>query len=287
MRPEKYETGSGGFVWENLMPDNLFSHVKFHVYTAHDMQIGREWAGDQFINHYNRIYYIESGEGELVFKDKKITMKPGYLYLIPPYQLISHSTKDGLHFLWTHFQASLEAELDLFMLYGQTAEIDVSDKPEYKASFLKLISAVNDKQPSGVINRKIHLLNLVAPFIQQFQQTEIHEAGFRHQSLLPALNKINANLTNPPDIKELAQDANMSPEHFSRKFKAAFNIAPKRYILAKRIELAKQLLLLEGDSVEQVAERCGFCDLYHFSRTFKQETGSSPTAFRKNFVVAG
>ena len=37
---DKFETGSGGFVWKNVLPNQLFSQLKLHVYAAFDMVIG-------------------------------------------------------------------------------------------------------------------------------------------------------------------------------------------------------------------------------------------------------
>ena len=79
---DKFETGSNGFVWQNAQPDELPSRVQFHVYTAHRSKVGKDWCGDKFVNHYNRIYYVNSGSATLRFKDQTVNMQAGYLYLI-------------------------------------------------------------------------------------------------------------------------------------------------------------------------------------------------------------
>lgn len=287
---EQYETGTGGFVWKNIIPDELYSQTKFHVYNAFDMKIDERWSGSQFINHYNRIYYVKSGEAQLNFKDKEIIMKPGRLYLIPPYQLLSHKSKGVLHFSWVHFQAKLDVGLDLFMLYGKALEIDVRDNLEITVAFESLIDNCKKTSVSALFERNRQLLTILMPFLKAFDRnnsssTKMYSA-FQHKSLIPALNLINSNIVNPPDIKSLAKTANLSPEHFSRKFKSAFSVAPKRYILQKRIALAKQKLLVSDDSIETIGEYCGFCDIFHFSRIFKQETGVSPSLFRKNYDIS-
>lgn len=286
MQPHTLETGSSGFVWQNLTPDEIFSRVQFHVYTAFEMHTNERWAGSQFVNHYNRIYFVKSGEAELVFKHKTMLMKPGHLYLIPPYQLLSHQCSGDLHFMWTHFQAKLDDAIDLFMFYGEAMMIDCAALAHIEDHFLDLIEAIKDKSVSAIFERNRLLLNLLSPFFSTFEKDNQKVMPFRHTDLLPAFELLNNNIANPPDISELAEMMGFSKEHFSRKFKAAFNISPKRYLSKKRIDLAKQYLLLDNDLIDNIAAKCGFCDIYHFSRIFKQEVGVSPSVFRREYDLS-
>lgn len=285
MQKEQFETGSGGFVWKNIQPDEMLGRLQLHVYAAFEMVVGKAWQSSQFANHYNRIYLVKSGQAELVTKDNKIIMKPGYLYLIPPYQLISHSCEDEMSFIWTHFQASIDTGLDLFMLYGHVCEIDCSALPNIAKDFSELILKTSDSSTSSYLERNRLLLSLLHPFMRLFDNSPRQKTNFRHQRLLPSLSVMNRNIAEPPSLKSLASAANMSPEHFSRKFKSAFNVSPKRYMLHKRIAFAKQRLLVGQESIEDVAEQCGFCDIFHFSSTFKKETGLSPSQFRKTYGI--
>ena len=282
---EEFETGSGGFVWQNQQPDALLSQVQFHIYAAFDMQIGEQWKGNQFVNHYNRIYYVESGTATLQFAEHELIMEPGYLYLIPPYQLLSHSAQTTLSFKWVHFQASLDSGVDLFMVYGQPKRVRCESPEQISSVFDSLIRAMQSKKPSAIFERQGLLLLLMAPLTSIFDEGPKRRNQLLHPALLTSLSLINENVTSPPSLTQLAAAANMSPEHFSRKFKAAFTLSPKRYMLHKRIALAKQRLLLTNDSVEQVAEDCGFADIFHFSRTFKKEVGATASAFRKEYDV--
>ena len=40
-------------------------------------------------------------------------------------------------------------------------------------------------------------------------------------------------------------------------------------------------MLRDGSPIASVAEACGFCDVYHFSREFKRVVGASPAAWRR------
>ncbi|EWH08977.1 AraC family transcriptional regulator [Catenovulum agarivorans DS-2] len=278
---DKYETGSSGFVWQNHLPSDLFNQIRFHVYTTHHMVIGKTWAGSEFINHYNRVYYVNSGEAVLKAKGKTIQMRPGHVYLIPPYQLSSHYALSELDFYWCHFQAAVHDDLDFFTLYPDIIELNGNGDSQVPLSF-KLLADNNEQTGlAAQAFRNSTLMQLLLPFLDKIDSSSSAKQSIKHKALMPAINLIQQNLHNPPQIKALAELCNFSLEHFSRSFKQAFNISPKRYILATQLAKAKKMLLLEDLLIERIAEQCGFGDIYHFSKTFKQEVGLSPTEYRR------
>ncbi len=81
-------------------------------------------------------------------------------------------------------------------------------------------------------------------------------------------------------LAKAAAVCGVSERRFNDLFKQWFHTTPNRYITDKKLALAKQLLLYsEALSVTDVAQQCGFSDVYYFSKVFKQATGSSPTEF--------
>lgn len=79
---------------------------------------------------------------------------------------------------------------------------------------------------------------------------------------------------------EIAAALGISETYFNRKFRAAYGTSPKQFILEKRIRAAKLLLGSPEKSVSEIAEACGWSNIYTFSRAFKNTVGLSPTAYR-------
>ena len=65
-------------------------------------------------------------------------------------------------------------------------------------------------------------------------------------------------------------------------FAEKFNCSVKDYILAKRIEKAKDLLKNSDLSVSQIAESCGFADYNNFIQRFKLLVGETPLRYKKS-----
>jgi len=105
--------------------------------------------------------------------------------------------------------------------------------------------------------------------------------GLSPRRLQAVLGYIREHLQAPLTLRDLAAVAHLSPYHFARRFKASTGLPPHQYIIARRIERAKQLLRGQDDlSLAQVAARVGFWDQGHFTRHFKRLVGVTPKRFR-------
>jgi len=106
------------------------------------------------------------------------------------------------------------------------------------------------------------------------------------QSLLksdaPPLSQImEANFCYNLALEEFAKLSHRSLSTFKRDFRKYYNQPPGKWLLQKRLEYSAVLLKNPALNVSQVAMDCGFEDLSHFSRAFKEKFGTSPANFRK------
>jgi AraC-like DNA-binding protein len=87
-------------------------------------------------------------------------------------------------------------------------------------------------------------------------------------------------LDQPLSRGQLARVAGLSETRFHDVFTDAVGRAPMRQLNLLRLQRAITLLITSARPVGEIAQACGFASLYYFSRTFRRETGLSPTAFR-------
>lgn len=83
----------------------------------------------------------------------------------------------------------------------------------------------------------------------------------------------------------LAAECKISEVYFRKLFVKHFKISPKQYVIELRVQKAKQMLTEGVATVAAVSEQCGFTNPYHFSRIFKQHTGSTPSEYRRNHPI--
>lgn len=93
---------------------------------------------------------------------------------------------------------------------------------------------------------------------------------------------VEASLAQSISLHRLAELAGVSVRHFERAFRQALGVPPHAYVLQRRVEAAKHLLLMEPAlSVEDIVGRVGFSSASHLAFAFRRQTGYSPSAFRR------
>jgi len=91
---------------------------------------------------------------------------------------------------------------------------------------------------------------------------------------------IEAHLTENISLADLARECSLSVAQFARAFKRATGMAPYQFLIVRRIERARNLLLYTGLPLAEVAACSGFADQSHFTKVFRRLAGTSPGNFR-------
>ncbi|MFA9192032.1 AraC family transcriptional regulator [Flavobacterium sp. FZUC8N2.13] len=99
--------------------------------------------------------------------------------------------------------------------------------------------------------------------------------------LLEAKLILEKNFTSAPSLAELSRLISLNEFKLKKGFKACFNVTIKSYVTQLRMEHAKDLFKNEVSNVGEVAYKCGYKDVSHFSAAFKFFYGFTPASFRK------
>jgi AraC-like DNA-binding protein len=103
-----------------------------------------------------------------------------------------------------------------------------------------------------------------------------------------AVGYIVAHYKRDMSLAEIAVAAEMPQNTMTRHFNKRYGLSPQRWVWGFKAVLAANFILEEPDMpFAEVAERCGFKSLAHFSRKFRQVLGKTPTLFREESVYLG
>lgn len=96
-----------------------------------------------------------------------------------------------------------------------------------------------------------------------------------------AVHMMHERYAEPLTIGSLAAEAGLSRSQFDRQFRLLFGTAPRDYLSRVRVRAACQLLIQSDAQVTHIAQRTGFYDHSHFSRTFRRIMGTNPLLYRR------
>ena len=97
---------------------------------------------------------------------------------------------------------------------------------------------------------------------------------------------IIAHLHQDLSVEALAAKACLSPRHFARCFKRAFNAPPGEFVEKLRLEEARRRLSAPGARIESVGGSVGFASADSFRRAFERRFGIAPSLYRGRFSAA-
>lgn len=113
--------------------------------------------------------------------------------------------------------------------------------------------------------------------------------GVQNSKVLSIIELMEAHLSEPLSLIEIADGADLSRRQIERLFRQEMGRSPARYYLEIRLDRARHLLIQSSMPVVEVAVACGFVSASHFSKCYRELYNRSPQqerADRKQYLVA-
>jgi len=105
--------------------------------------------------------------------------------------------------------------------------------------------------------------------------------GLAPWQLRLARDTVNANLEGELSLERIARECKLSVNYFARAFTRSTGISPHRWLMQRRVDAAKYLMLTTDSSLVEISLRSGFSDQSHFTRVFAEATGETPGRWRQ------
>lgn len=102
------------------------------------------------------------------------------------------------------------------------------------------------------------------------------------EALSMAMLAMRIDLRRRWNSEDLSALTKVSPSHLRRLFDRHLRTSPHQWLLRERLTQAQALIADSTMPLAEIAEICGFCDVYHFSREFKRSVGLPPAAWRRS-----
>ncbi len=132
---------------------------------------------------------------------------------------------------------------------------------------------------------RVFLIKLIQKYGQRIENEPDYAKGFTARHYKRVLDFVAARYGGAITLEGMAREAGLSPSHFSRLFKQTIGKSPMQFVMAYRVERAKQALTRSDTPLIEIALSSGFADQAHFSRVFKQAEGMTPKAYRASLAT--
>ena len=260
----------------------LVNNLQIGVQVAHHTQCSPDWRNLDFVPEFNRLYFILEGEGWLKVDGRECYPKPGQLCLMPAHVRQSYSVVQGrppFTKYWCHFTAGV-GPFDLFQWINAPLCIDVPDPQRMQGLFAELVELHSHRSLVSLLREKAVMLEIASSFLEHIPVQVLQHRSEDMGRIRIIHNYVESHLHESLNVNDMASALHLHPNYFISYFKKHFGMPPLKYVNRKRMEKARQLLGSTSLSVKEIAERSGYPDTHYFAKSFRKETGLSPTEYR-------
>ena len=183
---------------------------------------------------------------------------------------------------------NLAALTDMFPSVTVSRSIFTIDRNRYTSSggtapvdmMLHFISAQRGAEVSAGVAEQFIYERIRQPDDQQRIPLK-HVIGHQSSKLVVAVELMEANIKEPISQEDLAVYVGLSRRQLQRLFQRYLMCAPSRYYLKLRLQRACELLRQTNMSLVEISASTGFVSTSHFSKSYKEYYGHSPSAERR------
>jgi len=220
--------------------------------------------------------YVVKGQATYTINQEKIKVAEGDLLCIPKGTMRSAVSCDptGFECYATNFYLQSltgeEVEMPLPLLSNVGLHGDIMSR-------YKMLSEVWLSRPPGYAMRtRAHFMLI----LQRFLALLIYEVNIYNYDprVKKAISFITANYAEPLTISTVADAVSLNPIYLGALFKKETHYTFRDYLNTVRLNQAEDMLRSGKYNVTEVAQHCGFADIFYFSRIFKKHKGIPPSA---------
>ena len=82
------------------------------------------------------------------------------------------------------------------------------------------------------------------------------------------------------DYDELCRESGFASSYFRESFRKVYHMTPNQALNKLRMEYASELILTGQYKISEIADACGYENVYYFSNLFKKHFGVCPSAYK-------
>ena len=235
-----------------------------------------DWDISETITDFVDITYVVSGTAEYMINGQKYNVQAGDLLYIPVGARRSAVVNPTAQ------------PMECYSINGIIRDLDGTDMliplPTVSQVGLhrEIISLYRDLKFAWLLRNPGYILEARAIYLmilQRFFQIAVFKNNFSTMDtrIKKALSYMTEHYYEPLTIQTLATLVGLSPMYFGNLFKEETEMSFRQYLTAIRINHAEDMLRVGIYTINEIANACGFSDIFYFSKVFKEVRGVAPS----------
>lgn len=239
----------------------------------------------QLADSFVLIFHLK-GDGAISIGTSSLPLQKETLYICPPFETFGISPRSAkeisiclvrLHtYSYDADQRTLIPNTD-WDVFSDLQMMNVQPVENLASRLQQLADVWPASSPLQQMKCSIDVQSLVYDIFsaKTYCQTDTKSAIVKTKEFIK--NHADTKIT----LDQLAQMAGISAKHYSETFKKWYGQSVTEFITETRMTKAKRLMAKANYKLREIANQTGYQDEFYFSRTFKKQTGCSPTSYMK------
>lgn len=269
---------------ERTQPE--LDHLHIRLYQASNLTIDHTWNAEDVCSPYWRFYVNSRPGASVVMADRSYPLAAHRVHFVPAWvRWTCHNTKPIDH-LFAHFDLVGLPGVVVRTCFPGPITLPADPELETQCEALRpLVGKGSDRtRPQITCLMKSAIFRALSSLFanldpERTQRIAQHTSG--DNPVAEALRHIDEHLGSDLPNTLLAKRCGFSVDHFVRLFRSRLNQTPAQYVLERRLNRAAERLVFGNDSIDAIAEECGFPDRFYFTRMFRRRMGLPPAAYRR------
>lgn len=207
-----------------------------------------------------------AGSAFHTMKTKKFMISEGCAYFLNQRDDYQVEVFEPTEALSIHFTTYEEIDTESFCFSVQSTS--------------QILSILQKAEICSTTGNELKLFSLLYELCDVYERMRAKPYMPKDDRMQGAKNYIDQHFTEADCLARAVADSGLGERRFRDLFRDRFDETPSRYVTLKKIALAQNLLSAGGVSVSEASERCGFSDVYYFSKVFKEICGIPPSKWK-------